>query len=317
MLTVVQDPDVHAVLAQNRKQRGDRPVSLSRAALLDSIHKQGRREFEGAVLRGVGVHGRQGVVAPCRSPTGTAGKVFILEGLPQLGPADFAADGVGAALNRAGEFNLCPAGQVQAVLVLEQVGNAAFARLRVDPDHRFVAASYVLWVDGQVGNGPRNFLHGLTGRRGILLHPFEALLNGVLMRPGERRENKVATVGRTFGNGQLVAVFSGASNVVDIGEVNLRVYPLAIQVHSQGNQIHVPGPLAVAKEAAFDAVGAGKVSELSRGHTRAAVVMRMQGEDDVVPVGEIAAHPFDGVRINVGRCHFNRGRQVEDHLAVC
>jgi len=42
----------------------------------------------------------------------------------------------------------------------------------------------------------------------------------------------------------------------------------------------------------------------------------MQGDDDVLAVIDVAAHPFDHVGIDVRRRHLDGGRQVEDQLVV-
>ena len=41
--------------------------------------------------------------------------------------------------------------------------------------------------------------------------------------------------------------------------------------------------------------------------------MRVDAEDDAVPVLEVTAHPLDLVCVHVGSCHLNCGRQVKDH----
>ena len=52
--------------------------------------------------------------------------------------------------------------------------------------------------------------------------------------------------------------------------------PCAEEVHAEGDEADVAGALAVAEEAALDAVGPGEVAELGRGHAGAAVVVRVQ-----------------------------------------
>ena len=88
------------------------------------------------------------------------------------------------------------------------------------------------------------------------------------------------------------------------------------QVDAQRDEVDVAGALAVAEEAALDAVGAGHVAELGRRDRRAAVVVGVQREDDVLAVREVAAHPLDRVGVDVRRRHLDRRRQVDDHLAV-
>ncbi len=44
--------------------------------------------------------------------------------------------------------------------------------------------------------------------------------------------------------------------------------------------------------------------------------MGMQAEDDGLPVGQVAAHPFDRVGVDVGGRHLDRGGQVEDDRVI-
>ena len=63
-------------------------------------------------------------------------EVLALEGGPDLGRRDLGAGVLGDRLDRLGELDLQPPGQVEAVLGLHQVGDAALAALAVDPDRR-------------------------------------------------------------------------------------------------------------------------------------------------------------------------------------
>ena len=64
-----------------------------------------------------------------------------------------------------------PAGQVNAVIALQQEGHAAFARLAVDANHRLIIAADIVRVNGQISHLPRLI--------GLLV--FERLTNGILM----------------------------------------------------------------------------------------------------------------------------------------
>ena len=99
---------------------------------------------------------------------------------------------------------------------------------------------------------------------------------------------------------------------VDVADVELGVDALAEHVHGQVDHVHVAGPLTVAEERALDAVGAGHEAELGRGHGRAAVVVRVQGQDHGVAAGHVAVEPLDRVAVDVRGVHLHRGRQVED-----
>ncbi len=187
-----------------------------------------------------------------------------------------------------------------------QEGHAALAGLAVDADDRVVAAAQVGRVDGQVGDFP-----GGVG----LLHR-EALLDGVLVRAGEGREDQVAGVGVARVHGQLVAVFDAAADFVDVGEVQARMDALGVQVQRQGDQVHVAGALAVAEQAAFDAVGAGHDGEFGGGHGRTPVIVGMDAEDDLVALRQMGVHPFDLVGVQVRGGGLDRGRQVQDDLVL-
>ena len=100
------------------------------------------------------------------------------------------------------------------------------------------------------------------------------------MRAGERGEHQVAAVRVALGHRQLVAVLDRAPDLVDVAEVDLRVDALAEQVHAQRHQADVAGALAVAEQAALDAVGAGHEAQLGGGDGGAAVVVRVQAQDD-------------------------------------
>src|SRR5882757_7572289 len=73
---------------------------------------------------------------------------------PDIRRTGLLASAVGPVLDDAAEFNLKRARQVETVVGLQQIGDAAFPRLAVDADHRLVGAAEVLWIDGEVGYLP-------------------------------------------------------------------------------------------------------------------------------------------------------------------
>ena len=150
----------------------------------------------------------------------------------------------------------------------------------------------------------------------MLLQRLQPLLDGVLVRAGEGRVDQVARVGVARVDRQLGAVLHGATDLVDVGEVDLRVDALAEQVHRQRDQVDVAGPLAVPEQAALDAVGAGHHRELGRRDRRTAVVVRVQRDRGVLAPGQLAGEPLDLVGVDVRRGHLDGGRQVEDDLAA-
>ena len=183
-----------------RQQGRDRAVAGARCGVrCGAVDRRGPRAGVMAPSSSVSVlHGAQRVAAPRR--VGRAGgQVLVLEDLPQLGAADLAALGVGVPLDDAGELDLQPARQVQAVLVLQQVGDAALAGLGVDPDDGLVAAAQVLRVDRQVRDLPGDSRRRPCPPRRRPSQGLQALLDGVLVRAGERGEDEVAAVGVPLG----------------------------------------------------------------------------------------------------------------------
>ena len=94
------------------------------------------------------------------------------------------------------------------------------------------------------------------------------------------------------------------------------IEPLRVHVERQRHDIDIAGAFAIAEQRAFDAVRARHQAEFGRGDAGAAVVVRMQRDDQVLAVVELAAHPFDLVGIDVGRRHLDGCRQVDDQLVV-
>ena len=103
-----------------------------------------------------------------------------------------------------------------------------------------------------------------------------------------------------FVHRQPVAVLGRAAQRIDVGHVELGIDALAEQVHGQRHDVDVAGALAVAEQAAFDAIGAGQHAELRRGDGAAAVVVRVQRQHDGVAVAHVAQEPLDRVGIDVG-----------------
>ena len=152
------------------------------------------------------------------------------------------------------------------------------------------------------------------GGRGVPLHRLQALLDRVLVRAGERRVDQVARVRVPGVHRKLVAVLGGAPDLVDVGEIDHRVDALAEQVHAQGDQADVPGPLAVAEQAALDPVRAGQHRQLGVRDGGAAVVVGVHGHAHVLAVRQVPAHPLDLVGVHVRGGTLDGAGQVEDDL---
>lgn len=82
-------------------------------------------------------------------------EVFLVQQAVDLLGGHFQAQAVGFTLYHLAEFDLHATRQADAIFLLEQVGDTAFARLAVDADYRFVAAADVGRVDRQVWHLPQ------------------------------------------------------------------------------------------------------------------------------------------------------------------
>ena len=120
------------------------------------------------------------------------------------------------------------------------------------------------------------------------------------MGTGKGGKDQLAAVGVASWHAQLVAVFNGFADLRQIGKIDLWVHALGEHVQAQSDEIDVAGALAVAKQAALDAVRAGHKAQLGGGDSLAAVIVRVQGEHDVFAAGQVAVHPFDGIGVDIG-----------------
>ena len=287
---------------QRQAQRGDKGVNRAVALAVQRIRfalaAQGDAQPGAAIVvvllvAGVGIRG-------------VDVQVFGAEQSVQRGGVHLAASRVAVGLHHPAEFNLQPARQGQAIGLLQQITHSALARLAVDPNHRVVAAPHVGRVYRQIGHRPRLV--------GVLLG--KTLLDGVLMRTRKRRIHQIAGIRVARVHGQLGAVLDHRAHAVDVRKIQPRRHALRIQIHRQGEQVHIAGALAMAKQTALHPLGAGHHRQLGRRHRRATVVVRVHAENQAVAARQMAVHPFDLVGVGVGGGQLHRSRQVDDHLVL-
>ena len=113
---------------------------------------------------------------------------------------------------------------------------------------------------------------------------------------------------------QTVTVLGHAAQVINVAEVELGINAHGKQVHRQIDDIDIAGALAVAKQRPFDAVSPRHHTELRGGHAAAAIIVRVQRQNDLVPMADGAMKPLDDVPIHVGGVALHRGWQVQDDL---
>ena len=199
-----------------------------------------------------------------------------------------------------------PARQADAVIALEQKRHAALAGLTVDADHRLIVTADIARIDRQVSDLPRL----------VRLLLLERLADRVLVAAREGGVDHLADPRMTRMDRNVGAVVDHLDDLVRPRQVQLRIDALAVEVHCQGDDVHVAGALAVAQQRAFDALGAGQQRQLCGSHRAAAIIVRMNGDDHAVAILDVLAEILDLIGMVVRPRHFHRGRQVEDALVV-
>jgi hypothetical protein len=107
-----------------------------------------------------------------------------------------------------------------------------------------------------------------------------------------------------------------SANLGHIGEVKLRVHALHQKIQTDGAQIDVAGPFAVAQQAAFYAVGTGEHTEFGSRDGHALIIVRVQRQHHCVTLIEIAGHKLDLVGKDVRGGHLHGIGQVDDNRTL-
>ena len=113
-------------------------------------------------------------------------------------------------------------------------------------------------------------------------------------------------------NQKLVTKFGGFDQPVDIGKIQMWVNALSKHVQPKGDQINIAGTLAIAKQSAFDTIGTCHQAKFGCSDRTAAVIMRVKRQNHRISIGEMTAHPFNLIRIDIWRRHLNRCWQIDN-----
>lgn len=200
-------------------------------------------------------------------------------------------------------------GHVVAIGGFQNVADAAFAGLGVDPDHiRVIGAGYIMGINGQIRHGP------LIGA--VFFPVVHAFGNGILMAAGERREDQTAGIGLPGRYLHVGDPFVHLADLRHVREIQFRVHTVGVHVHGKCHRIHVARPLAVAEQTAFHSLCPGQERQLRIGNACAPVVVGMGGEDDGIATVEPVAAVLNLVGVDVRQAHFDGDGKVDDHGAV-
>ena len=196
-----------------------------------------------------------------------------------------------------------------AVILLQQIADAALAALGIDPDDvGVVGAADVLGVNRQIRHRP--------AVKVFLLPPGHALGNGVLMGAGEGGKHQSSRVGRPLIDVHPGTLLVGLADGRHVGEVQLRVDAVGVHVHGQGDDVHIAGALAVSEERSLYPVRPGQQCQLRIRHAGSPVVVGVQRHGHMLPVFEVFAHVFHLAGIHMGHTHFHGHRQVDDDVVA-
>ena len=105
-------------------------------------------------------------------------------------------------------------------------------------------------------------------------------------------------------------------DLIELAQIQPGVDPVHVEVHRHRDDVEIARALAVAEQSPFHAVGPGQQAQLRRGHSCAAVVMRVQADNQRFAIPDVPADPLDLVGINIRHGDFHRVRQVQDHLVL-
>ena len=88
---------------------------------------------------------------------------------------------------------------------------------------------------------------------------------------------------------------------------------MRVQIESESDEIDITSALAVAEQSTLNTLGTGHLSKLGRGNGTATVVVRMEGDNELLTLGHISAEILNLIGVNVGGGHFDGSRQIENN----
>ena len=136
------------------------------------------------------------------------------------------------------------------------------------------------------------------------------------MGAGEGGEHQLAHIGLPLADLHLGDPLVHVADFIDVGEVQLGVHALGVEVEGQGHHVHVAGALAIAEQGGLHPLGPGQQAQFSGSHALAPVVVGVQGDNGAVPAGQPGDKVLNFVSEVVGHTVLHGGGEVEDHLAL-
>jgi hypothetical protein len=307
VLVVVENLEVVAKGVLDGIQEG-RNGTVTGTLELDSLALDGQSSGQLSLL--LGLVGHLKVVQLVLALLLLKHAVLSLKEIHQLLGRQLLSNHLGLLLDHLGEGNLQASGQIELQRSQNDPGGSSLAGLRIDSNDCLVGSANVLGVKRQVGDLPLSLALGH-----LILDVFDsskALLDGVLVRAGEGTHHQLAAVGSSGVHGDLVASLHNVDDRGDVGEVNLGMHALGVQIQTQSDEVDVSGSLAVAKQTALDSVGSGHLAQLGSSHGTTSVVVGVQRNANLLPLGNVGGKVLNLVGVDVGGGHFDGGGEVEN-----
>ena len=115
----------------------------------------------------------------------------------------------------------------------------------------------------------------------------QTFFDRVLMRAAERGEDQFARVRLARRNRHAGATLINVNDRIEIREIQFRINAVHVKIQRHGDDVQIAGAFAVAEQRAFDAIRAGEQAEFRRRHAGAAVIVRVQADDERVAVFDV------------------------------
>ena len=104
------------------------------------------------------------------------------------------------------------------------------------------------------------------------------------MTPGECSKDKLSRIRLTIRNDHARGALVNFSQTRKIGKIQPGRNPVAVHVKRDNHDIEIPGPFATSEKSAFHPIRTRHETQLSGSHSGAPVIVRVQGNDDRVPL---------------------------------
>ena len=216
---------------------------------------------------------------------------------------------IGNALDEVAEIFAHLLRQIKPEFLLQEIADAALARLAVDADDvAVVLAPDIFRIDIKVRHIPE--------LRMLLLAPLHALGDRVLMRARESGEDQLARIRLTRVDTHARHALVKLDKLGHIGKVQLGIDAEREEVHGKRHDVRVARALTVAEERALDALRSRQDAQLRIRHAATAVVVRMQGQSDGVAVLEILRNIGDLHAIDMRHRKLHGHGDVDDGRAL-